>query len=161
MLKGKLGVPEARANRLMNRSVSCTVKNPKVEVFGYAPPSTQAGVAPFNILVGASPSRVCFPLLSLPALSGLLRGQIACWGVMGPLLGWGGGHPTGFCPQAGTLLWGFTRLLLPPPHGGCVPVMVLARGGSCCVEGVLGMLCGAGGAQGKGGDAAASPPALS
>ncbi|CAI5793037.1 protein mono-ADP-ribosyltransferase PARP6 isoform X10 [Podarcis lilfordi] len=35
----------------MNRSISCTMKNPKVEVFGY-PPSTQAGVAPFNILVG-------------------------------------------------------------------------------------------------------------
>ncbi|XP_054070750.1 protein mono-ADP-ribosyltransferase PARP6 isoform X6 [Rissa tridactyla] len=52
VLKGKLGIPEARVNRLMNRSVSCTVKNPKVEVFGYPPPSTQAGVAPFNILVG-------------------------------------------------------------------------------------------------------------
>ncbi|XP_075753658.1 protein mono-ADP-ribosyltransferase PARP6 isoform X8 [Pelodiscus sinensis] len=51
MLKGKLGVPELRVNRLMNRSISCTMKNPKVEVFGY-PPSTQAGVAPFNILVG-------------------------------------------------------------------------------------------------------------
>ncbi|NXF90488.1 PARP6 polymerase, partial [Eubucco bourcierii] len=43
VLKGKLGIPEARANRLMNRSVSCTVKNPKVEVFGYPPASTQAG----------------------------------------------------------------------------------------------------------------------
>ncbi|KAF1509380.1 Poly [ADP-ribose] polymerase 6, partial [Eudyptula albosignata] len=43
VLKGKLGIPEARVNRLMNRSVSCTVKNPKVEVFGYPPPSTQAG----------------------------------------------------------------------------------------------------------------------
>ncbi|NXA33187.1 PARP6 polymerase, partial [Eudromia elegans] len=52
VLKGKLGVPEARASRLMSRSVSCTVKNAKGEVFGY-PPSTQAGVAPFNILVGA------------------------------------------------------------------------------------------------------------
>ncbi|XP_074694086.1 protein mono-ADP-ribosyltransferase PARP6 isoform X1 [Strix aluco] len=52
VLKGKLGIPEARVNRLMNRSVSCTVKNPKVEVFGYPPASTQAGVAPFNILVG-------------------------------------------------------------------------------------------------------------
>uniref|UniRef100_A0A8C3CJF4 Poly(ADP-ribose) polymerase family member 6 n=1 Tax=Cairina moschata TaxID=8855 RepID=A0A8C3CJF4_CAIMO len=51
VLKGKLGAPEVRVNRLMNRSVSCTVKNPKGEVFGYAP-STQAGVAPFNILVG-------------------------------------------------------------------------------------------------------------
>ncbi|NXY79170.1 PARP6 polymerase, partial [Glareola pratincola] len=57
VLKGKLGIPEARVNRLMNRSVSCTVKNPKVEVFGYPPASTQAGVAPFNILVGASPPR--------------------------------------------------------------------------------------------------------
>uniref|UniRef100_A0A8C3JAH3 Poly [ADP-ribose] polymerase n=1 Tax=Calidris pygmaea TaxID=425635 RepID=A0A8C3JAH3_9CHAR len=63
VLKGKLGIPEARVNRLMNRSVSCTVKNPKVEVFGYPPPSTQAGVAPFNILVGASPPR---GLLSFP-----------------------------------------------------------------------------------------------
>ncbi|KAM6257168.1 protein mono-ADP-ribosyltransferase PARP6 isoform 3-T3 [Porphyrio hochstetteri] len=52
VLKSKLGIPEARVNRLMNRSVSCTVKNPKVEVFGYPPASTQAGVAPFNILVG-------------------------------------------------------------------------------------------------------------
>ncbi|XP_017672305.1 PREDICTED: poly [ADP-ribose] polymerase 6 isoform X3 [Lepidothrix coronata] len=52
VLKGKLGIPEARVNRLMNRSVSCMVKNPKVEVFGYPPASTQAGVAPFNILVG-------------------------------------------------------------------------------------------------------------
>ncbi|NXL95421.1 PARP6 polymerase, partial [Alectura lathami] len=43
VLKGKLGAPEVRVNRLMNRSVSCTVKNPKGEVFGYAP-STQAGV---------------------------------------------------------------------------------------------------------------------
>uniref|UniRef100_A0A8C2Y8Q9 Poly(ADP-ribose) polymerase family member 6 n=1 Tax=Coturnix japonica TaxID=93934 RepID=A0A8C2Y8Q9_COTJA len=51
VLKGKLGAPEVRVNRLMNRSISCTVKNPKGEVFGYTP-STQAGVAPFNILVG-------------------------------------------------------------------------------------------------------------
>ncbi|KFQ38788.1 Poly [ADP-ribose] polymerase 6, partial [Mesitornis unicolor] len=59
VLKGKLGIPEARVNRLMNRSVSCTVKNPKVEVFGYPPPSTQAGVAPFNILVaGSAPALV-------------------------------------------------------------------------------------------------------
>uniref|UniRef100_A0A8B9CSQ8 Poly(ADP-ribose) polymerase family member 6 n=1 Tax=Anser brachyrhynchus TaxID=132585 RepID=A0A8B9CSQ8_9AVES len=42
VLKGKLGAPEVRVNRLMNRSVSCTVKNPKGEVFGYAP-STQVG----------------------------------------------------------------------------------------------------------------------
>uniref|UniRef100_A0A8D2P768 Poly(ADP-ribose) polymerase family member 6 n=1 Tax=Zosterops lateralis melanops TaxID=1220523 RepID=A0A8D2P768_ZOSLA len=37
VLKGKLGIPEPRVNRLMNRSVSCMVKNPKVEVFGYPP----------------------------------------------------------------------------------------------------------------------------
>ncbi|XP_070618982.1 protein mono-ADP-ribosyltransferase PARP6 isoform X3 [Erythrolamprus reginae] len=42
MLKGKLGVPDLRVNRLMNRSISCTMKNSKVEVFGY-PPSTQVG----------------------------------------------------------------------------------------------------------------------
>ncbi|NXD63309.1 PARP6 polymerase, partial [Eolophus roseicapillus] len=54
VLKGKLGIPEARVNRLMNRSVFFFVKNPKVEVFGYPPPSTQAGVAPFNILVAGS-----------------------------------------------------------------------------------------------------------
>ncbi|XP_048812084.1 protein mono-ADP-ribosyltransferase PARP6 isoform X2 [Lagopus muta] len=42
VLKGKLGAPEVRVNRLMNRSVSCTVKNPKGEVFGYTP-STQVG----------------------------------------------------------------------------------------------------------------------
>ncbi|XP_036125017.1 protein mono-ADP-ribosyltransferase PARP6 isoform X5 [Molossus molossus] len=40
MLKGKLAVPELRVGRLMNRSISCTMKNPKVEVFGY-PPSPQ------------------------------------------------------------------------------------------------------------------------
>ncbi|XP_074862815.1 protein mono-ADP-ribosyltransferase PARP6 isoform X9 [Carettochelys insculpta] len=43
MLKGKLGVPELRVNRLMNRSISCTVKNPKVEVFGYPPSSQVSG----------------------------------------------------------------------------------------------------------------------
>ncbi|XP_015727852.1 protein mono-ADP-ribosyltransferase PARP6 isoform X6 [Coturnix japonica] len=42
VLKGKLGAPEVRVNRLMNRSISCTVKNPKGEVFGYTP-STQVG----------------------------------------------------------------------------------------------------------------------
>ncbi|XP_036312737.1 protein mono-ADP-ribosyltransferase PARP6 isoform X2 [Pipistrellus kuhlii] len=43
MLKGKLAVPELRVGRLMNRSISCTMKNPKVEVFGYSP-SPQAGL---------------------------------------------------------------------------------------------------------------------
>ncbi|NXE80820.1 PARP6 polymerase, partial [Cochlearius cochlearius] len=71
VLKGKLGIPEAHVNRLMNRSVSCTVKNPKVEVFGYAPPSTQAGVAPFNILVAGSapaPSQVGGHCKNVPTL---------------------------------------------------------------------------------------------
>ncbi|RXM96528.1 Poly [ADP-ribose] polymerase 6 [Acipenser ruthenus] len=40
-LKGKLGVPELRVTRLMNRSISCTIKNPKGELFSY-PPSSQA-----------------------------------------------------------------------------------------------------------------------
>ncbi|NXP49013.1 PARP6 polymerase, partial [Heliornis fulica] len=71
VLKGKLGIPEARVNRLMNRSVSCTVKTPKVEVFGYPPASTQAGVAPFNILVAASapaPSQVGGHCKNVPTL---------------------------------------------------------------------------------------------
>lgn len=102
VLKGKLGIPEARVNRLMNRSISCTVKNPKVEVFGYPPPSTQAGVAPFNILVGASPPR---GLLSSPFPSqipgeGLLWGRMVCRGVVGPP--WGGREPLlGFVPCGG------------------------------------------------------------
>uniref|UniRef100_A0A8C4SVL5 Poly [ADP-ribose] polymerase n=1 Tax=Erpetoichthys calabaricus TaxID=27687 RepID=A0A8C4SVL5_ERPCA len=41
-LKGKLGVPELRVTRLMNRSISCTMKNPKGELFGY-PTASQAG----------------------------------------------------------------------------------------------------------------------
>ncbi|XP_078541150.1 protein mono-ADP-ribosyltransferase PARP6 isoform X2 [Lissotriton helveticus] len=45
MLKSKLSVPDLRGNRLMNRSVSCTMKNPKVEIFGY-PQSTQPPPAP-------------------------------------------------------------------------------------------------------------------
>lgn len=89
VLKGKLGIPEARVNRLMNRSVSCTVKNPKVEVFGYPPASTQAGVAPFNILVGASPPRG-FDFLSSPfpawtpgGCSGLGTLVVGCWDPLG------------------------------------------------------------------------------
>ncbi|XP_052387901.1 protein mono-ADP-ribosyltransferase PARP6-like isoform X3 [Carassius gibelio] len=42
VLKGKLNVPELRVPRLMNRSVSCTMKNPKGELFSY-PPNSQAG----------------------------------------------------------------------------------------------------------------------
>uniref|UniRef100_A0A8C6WYZ8 Poly(ADP-ribose) polymerase family member 8 n=1 Tax=Neogobius melanostomus TaxID=47308 RepID=A0A8C6WYZ8_9GOBI len=40
VLKGKLSVPELRMTRLMNRSISCTMKNPKGELFSY-PPNTQ------------------------------------------------------------------------------------------------------------------------
>ncbi|XP_036312744.1 protein mono-ADP-ribosyltransferase PARP6 isoform X3 [Pipistrellus kuhlii] len=43
MLKGKLAVPELRVGRLMNRSISCTMKNPKVEVFGYSPSPQVSG----------------------------------------------------------------------------------------------------------------------
>ncbi|XP_059421402.1 protein mono-ADP-ribosyltransferase PARP6-like isoform X5 [Carassius carassius] len=42
VLKGKLNVPELRVPRLMNRSISCTMKNPKGELFSY-PPNSQAG----------------------------------------------------------------------------------------------------------------------
>ncbi|MEJ1288758.1 poly (ADP-ribose) polymerase family member 6 [Cricetulus griseus] len=62
MLKGKLGVPELRVGRLMNRSISCTMKNPKVEVFGY-PPSPQAGLlCPQH--VGLPPPARTSPLVS-------------------------------------------------------------------------------------------------
>lgn len=93
MLKGKLGIPEPRVNRLMNRSVSCMVKNPKVEVFGYPPASTQAGVAPFNILVGATPPWGL--LFSSSPSQGLLWGQTVCCGVLRPSHGMGGA-PAGF-----------------------------------------------------------------
>ncbi|KAL2300504.1 hypothetical protein Nmel_013386 [Mimus melanotis] len=89
VLKGKLGIPEPRVNRLMNRSVSCMVKNPKVEVFGYPPASTQAGVAPFNILVGATPPWGL--LFSSSPSQGLLWGQTV------------GGH----CKNIPTLEYGF------------------------------------------------------
>uniref|UniRef100_A0A8K9WQ98 PARP catalytic domain-containing protein n=1 Tax=Oncorhynchus mykiss TaxID=8022 RepID=A0A8K9WQ98_ONCMY len=42
VLKGKLSVPELRVTRLMNRSISCTMKNPKGELFSY-PPNSQVG----------------------------------------------------------------------------------------------------------------------
>ncbi|XP_037546827.1 protein mono-ADP-ribosyltransferase PARP6 isoform X2 [Nematolebias whitei] len=44
-LKGKLGVPELRVTRLMNRSISCTMKNPKGELFSY-PPNSQTVAVP-------------------------------------------------------------------------------------------------------------------
>uniref|UniRef100_A0A3P9NGJ4 Poly(ADP-ribose) polymerase family member 6 n=1 Tax=Poecilia reticulata TaxID=8081 RepID=A0A3P9NGJ4_POERE len=43
VLKGKLSVPELRVTRLMNRSISCTMKNPKGELFSY-PPNSQVRV---------------------------------------------------------------------------------------------------------------------
>lgn len=45
VLKGKLTVPELRMTRLMNRSISCTMKNPKGELFSY-PPSSQTVAVP-------------------------------------------------------------------------------------------------------------------
>ncbi|XP_068597393.1 protein mono-ADP-ribosyltransferase PARP6 [Brachionichthys hirsutus] len=45
VLKGKLGVPELRVTRLMNRSISCTMKNPKGELFSY-PPNSQTVAVP-------------------------------------------------------------------------------------------------------------------
>ncbi|CAL8243378.1 unnamed protein product [Lota lota] len=45
VLKGKLSVPELRVTRLMNRSISCTMKNPKGELFSY-PPSSQTVAVP-------------------------------------------------------------------------------------------------------------------
>ncbi|XP_036399488.1 protein mono-ADP-ribosyltransferase PARP6-like isoform X2 [Megalops cyprinoides] len=44
-LKGKLAVPELRVTRLMNRSISCTMKNPKGELFSY-PPNSQTVAVP-------------------------------------------------------------------------------------------------------------------
>ncbi|XP_048472997.1 protein mono-ADP-ribosyltransferase PARP6 [Rhincodon typus] len=42
MLKSKLGVPDLRVNRIINRSISCTMKSPKVELLGI-PSTNQAG----------------------------------------------------------------------------------------------------------------------
>lgn len=109
VLKGKLGIPEPRVNRLINRSVSCMVKNPKVEVFGYPPASTQAGVAPFNILVGATPPWGLLFSSSLPRGSSGVR--LVVVGYWDPH--WMGGAPAGFyvpslgCSWgAGIWLWG-------------------------------------------------------
>ncbi|KAL4660652.1 poly ADP-ribose polymerase 6 isoform X1 [Arapaima gigas] len=45
VLKGKLAVPELRVTRLMNRSISCTMKNPKGELFSYPPNSQSVAVS--------------------------------------------------------------------------------------------------------------------
>ncbi|KAG7483277.1 poly [ADP-ribose] polymerase 6 isoform X3 [Solea senegalensis] len=45
VIKGKLSVPELRVTRLMNRSISCTMKNPKGELFSY-PPNSQTVAVP-------------------------------------------------------------------------------------------------------------------
>ncbi|TSL75319.1 Poly [ADP-ribose] polymerase 6 [Bagarius yarrelli] len=52
-LKGKLNVPELRMTRLMNRSISCTMKNPKGELFSY-PPNSQTVAVP----VGRAPAQI-------------------------------------------------------------------------------------------------------
>ncbi|EMP38927.1 Poly [ADP-ribose] polymerase 6, partial [Chelonia mydas] len=115
MLKGKLGVPELRVNRLMNRSISCTMKNPKVEVFGY-PPSTQAGVAPFNILVGGHckniPTLEYGFLVQVNALSSispfdLNSAELPGWEVL-PGLEYA--HPVAQCGGGG-LCWGVWMVL--------------------------------------------------
>uniref|UniRef100_A0A7N6BQD6 Poly [ADP-ribose] polymerase n=1 Tax=Anabas testudineus TaxID=64144 RepID=A0A7N6BQD6_ANATE len=47
VLKGKLSVPELRVTRLMNRSISCTMKNPKGELFSY-PPNSQVSIMKYS-----------------------------------------------------------------------------------------------------------------
>ncbi|XP_016091049.1 poly [ADP-ribose] polymerase 6-like isoform X2 [Sinocyclocheilus grahami] len=53
VLKGKLNVPELRVTRLMNRSISCTMKNPKGELFSY-PPNSQTVAVP----AGRAPAQI-------------------------------------------------------------------------------------------------------
>ncbi|XP_051726180.1 protein mono-ADP-ribosyltransferase PARP6 isoform X3 [Garra rufa] len=53
VLKGKLSVPELRVTRLMNRSISCTMKNPKGELFSY-PPNSQTVAVP----AGRAPAQI-------------------------------------------------------------------------------------------------------
>ncbi|XP_069758764.1 protein mono-ADP-ribosyltransferase PARP6-like isoform X2 [Narcine bancroftii] len=48
VLKSKLGVPDLRVNRIINRSISCTMKTPKPELFG-CPATNQAGSRCKNI----------------------------------------------------------------------------------------------------------------
>jgi len=147
-LKGKLGIPEARGSRLMNRSVSCTVKNPKVEVFGYPPPSTQAGVAPFNILVGASPPRgLAFLSFPFPRSLGAAPGSDGfSWGGGTPL-GLGGSpsgasspaprprHPRVLLGELGRRQQGFTPRLGAPAPRRLRPREGVGVGGSRCAAG--------------------------
>uniref|UniRef100_A0A672NFW9 Poly(ADP-ribose) polymerase family member 6 n=1 Tax=Sinocyclocheilus grahami TaxID=75366 RepID=A0A672NFW9_SINGR len=55
VLKGKLNVPELRVTRLMNRSISCTMKNPKGELFSY-PPNSQVSIPPQPLCPPTPPS---------------------------------------------------------------------------------------------------------
>uniref|UniRef100_A0AAY5EMV7 PARP catalytic domain-containing protein n=1 Tax=Electrophorus electricus TaxID=8005 RepID=A0AAY5EMV7_ELEEL len=55
VLKGKLSVPELRVARLMNRSISCTMKNPKGELFSY-PPNSQLCPASISVPVTSGES---------------------------------------------------------------------------------------------------------
>ncbi|KAK6475314.1 protein mono-ADP-ribosyltransferase PARP6 [Huso huso] len=57
VLKGKLGVPELRVTRLMNRSISCTIKNPKGELFSY-PPSSQASHTSVSVPAARPPPQI-------------------------------------------------------------------------------------------------------
>uniref|UniRef100_A0AAY4B3V8 Poly [ADP-ribose] polymerase n=1 Tax=Denticeps clupeoides TaxID=299321 RepID=A0AAY4B3V8_9TELE len=70
VLKGKLNVPELRVTRLMNRSISCTMKNPKGELFSY-PPNSQVRLRPPSSVQPVQLHRRSLsfaPLLSLPLL---------------------------------------------------------------------------------------------
>lgn len=162
VLKGKLGIPEARVNRLMNRSVSCTVKNPKVEVFGYPPASTQAGVAPFNILVGASPPwgfdflSPPFPSQTPGGCSGL-GSLVGCWDPCG--LGgkpkWD--FPPAPCPQHPWVLSGASwdtgcGVLQGFPCCSRIPRRVSACRGSRCAGGWVFGAFGAAQSWGCGGE---------
>ncbi|KAI3377705.1 hypothetical protein L3Q82_008859 [Scortum barcoo] len=68
VLKGKLSVPELRVTRLMNRSISCTMKNPKGELFSY-PPNSQVSASldqilshrPFTLHLNIHPPPALFP----------------------------------------------------------------------------------------------------
>uniref|UniRef100_A0A4W6EIC4 Poly [ADP-ribose] polymerase n=1 Tax=Lates calcarifer TaxID=8187 RepID=A0A4W6EIC4_LATCA len=59
VLKGKLSVPELRVTRLMNRSISCTMKNPKGELFSY-PPNSQVS----DMITGNTYSEQRIPTLN-------------------------------------------------------------------------------------------------
>uniref|UniRef100_A0AAY5L6C5 Poly(ADP-ribose) polymerase family member 6 n=1 Tax=Esox lucius TaxID=8010 RepID=A0AAY5L6C5_ESOLU len=56
VLKGKLSVPELRVTRLMNRSISCTMKNPKGELFSYPPNTNSPTLSPLHLSLSPYPA---------------------------------------------------------------------------------------------------------